>query len=137
MIKFLSQLCCFLLLFSCTKTTEPSTPPRIVSFAFEGVKPLSTSIEPSTQTITVEVPYQTSIRALVPLIGLETGVSIVPASGLVQNFAQEVYYTLSKGRNKIIYTVKVKVANQPQPIITQIKSDTVEAGKDFSILGKV
>ncbi len=136
MRKFLSQLCCFLLLFSCTKTTEPSTPPSIVSFAFEGVKALSTTIDPSTQTITVEVPYQTSISALVPLIGLEAGVSIVPASGLTQNFSQAVYYTLSKGGNRKIYTVKVIVANQPQPAITQLKSDTVEAGKDLSILGK-
>ncbi len=136
MMRFLSQLCCFLLLFSCTKTTEPSTLPSIVSFAFEGVKTLSTTIDPSTQTITVEVPYQTSISALVPLIGLEAGVSIVPASGLTQNFSQAVYYTLSKGGNRKIYTIKVIVANQPQPAITQLKSDTVEAGKDLSIMGK-
>ncbi len=136
MMRFLSQLCCFFLLFSCTKTTEPSTLPSIVSFAFEGVKAISTTIDPSTKTITVEVPYQTSLSALVPLIGLDAGVSIVPASGLAQNFAQDVFYTLAQGSNKLIYTVKVKVANQPKPEISLIKSDTVEAGKDLSILGK-
>ncbi|WP_337045171.1 hypothetical protein [Emticicia sp. 17c] len=132
----LSQLCCLLFLFSCSPSTEPSTPLRIISFGFEGVKSLSTTIDPSTQTITVEVPYQTSISALVPLIGLEAGVSIVPASGLTQNFTQAVYYTLFNGKNRKIYTVNVKVANQLPPEITQIKTDTVEAGKDLNIVGK-
>jgi hypothetical protein len=136
MIRFISQLCCLLLLFSCTKTNEPSTPPSILKFDLEGVKALSTTIDQSTKTIIVEVPYQTAISALVPIIGLEDGVTVVPASGLAQNFAQDVYFTLSKGSNKLIYTVKVKVANQPKPEISQIKTDTVEAGKDLSIVGK-
>lgn len=136
MIRFISQLCCVLLLLSCTKTNEPSTPPSILKFDLEGVKALNTTIDPSTKTIILEVPYQTSISALVPIIGLEDGVTVVPASGIAQNFAQDVYYTLSKGSNKIIYTIKVKVANQPKPEISQIKTDTVEAGKDLSIIGK-
>lgn len=136
MIRFIFQLCCCLLLFSCTKTNEPSTPPSILKFDFEGVKALSTTIDPSSKVITVEVPYQTSISALMPIIDLQDGVTVIPVSGLAQNFAQDVYYTLSKGSNKIIYTVKVKVANQPKPEISQIRTDTVEAGKDLSIFGK-
>lgn len=135
-MRYLSQFCCFLLLLACTKTNEPSTPPQILQFEFEGVKTLSTIIDPSTKTIIVEVPYQTSLSALIPKISIEDGASIVPASGLAQNFSQDVYYTLSKNSNKLIYTVKIKVANQPKPEISQIKTDTVEAGKDLNIVGK-
>jgi hypothetical protein len=135
-MRFLSQLCCLLLLLSCSKTTEPSIPPSILRFDFDAIKPLSTTIDQSTKIIVVEVPYQTSISALLPIIVLEEGVTIIPASGLAQNFTQDVHYTLSKGSNKIIYTVKVKVANQPKPEISKIKTDTVEAGKDLSIVGK-
>lgn len=135
-MKQLYLFCCLLIIIACEKDKSPSTPPQILQFEFEGVKTLSTTIDPSTKTITVEVHYQTSISALVPIIVLEEGVTVVPASGIAQNFAQDVYYTLSKGGNKLIYTVKVKVANQPKPEISQIKTDTVEAGKDLNIVGK-
>jgi len=112
-MKQLYLFCCLLIIIACEKDKSPSTPPQILLFEFEGVKTLSTTIDPSTKTITVEVPYQTSLSALIPKISIEDGASIVPASGLAQNFAQDVYYTLSKNSNKLIYTVKVKVANQP------------------------
>ncbi|MFN3785099.1 MAG: hypothetical protein ACK4R6_14370 [Spirosomataceae bacterium] len=124
------------LIFSCSKTTEPSTPPRILKFDFEGVKAISSNIDPISKSITIEVPYQTSVSALVPIIELEDGVTVVPASGFVRNFTQDVYYTLSKGSNKIIYTIKVKIANQPVPEISQIQTGAVEAGEDLSIFGK-
>ena len=135
-MRYLSQFCCFLMLLSCTKNNEPITPPQILQFELEGVKTLSTTIDPSTKTIIVEVPYQTSLSALIPKISIEDGARIVPASGLAQNFSQSVYYTLSKNSNKLIYTVKLKVASQPKPEISQLKADTVEAGKDLSIIGK-
>ncbi len=136
MIKYLIQLCCFLLLISCDKTNEPSTPPQILQFEFEGVRSISTNIEPSTKVITIVVPYQTLLSVLIPKISIEEGASIVPASGIAQNFSQVIYYTLSKGRQKQIYTIKVSIANQPMPEIAQIKSDTTEAGFDFEIIGK-
>jgi hypothetical protein len=135
-MKQLYLLFCLLIIISCEKDKSLNTPPKILQLNFEGVKSISTNIDSSSKIITVEVPYQTSISALVPIIGLEDGVTVVPASGLAQNFAQDVYYTLSKNSNKLIYTVKVKVANQPKPEITLIKTDTVEAGKDLSIVGK-
>ncbi|AFK01931.1 hypothetical protein Emtol_0779 [Emticicia oligotrophica DSM 17448] len=136
MIKFFLQLCCLLLLFSCKNPTEPITSPRILGFSFVGVDSLKTSIDSDAKTITIEVPYQTDIKSLIPMIDVEKGVSIIPASGLAQNFSQVVYYTLSKGGQKFIYTIKVQVKNQPSPEINLIKADTVEAGKDFSITGK-
>jgi len=135
-MKQLYLLFCLLIIISCEKDKSLNTPPKILQLNFEGVKSISTNIDSSSKIITVEVPYQTSISTLVPIIGLEDGVTVVPASGLAQNFAQDVYYTLSKNSNKLIYTVKVKVANQPKPEITLIKTDTVEAGNDLSIAGK-
>ena len=135
-MKQLYLLFCLLIIISCEKDKSLNTPPKILQLNFEGVKSISTNIDSSSKIITVEVPYQTSISALVPIIGLEDGVTVVPASGLAQNFALDVYYTLSKNSNKLIYTVKVKVANQPKPEITLIKTDTVEAGNDLSIAGK-
>jgi transcription initiation factor IIF auxiliary subunit len=135
-MKQLYLFCCLLIIIACSKPQEPSTPPQILQFDFEGVKPITTNIDPSTKTITIVVPYQTSLSALIPKISIEDGAGIVPASGITQNFSQAIYYTLSKGGQKVIYTIKVNIANQPQPEIAQVKSDTTEAGFDFEIVGK-
>ncbi len=135
-MKQLYLFCCLLIMIACEKDKSPITPPQILKFEFEGVKPISTNIDPSTKIITIVVPYQTSLSALIPKIYIEEGASIVPASGIAQNFSQATYFTLSKGGQKQIYTIKVIIANQPQPEISRIKSDTTEAGFDFEITGK-
>jgi predicted component of type VI protein secretion system len=89
-MKQLYLLFCLLIIISCEKDKSLNTPPKILQLNFEGVKSISTNIDSSSKIITVEVPYQTSISALVPIIGLEDGVTVVPASGLAQNFAQDV-----------------------------------------------
>lgn len=137
MRKYYYPLCFLLLLFACSTPQEPSTPPQILKFDLLGVQTLKNSIDPATKTITIEVPYQTSLQNITTQIAVESGTSIVPASGLSQDFSQVVYYTLtSKDGQKVIYTVKVNTSNQPLPQIIAIDSDTTEAGFAFTIKGK-
>lgn len=135
-MKYIYLFCSLLLIIACEKDTLSSNPPQILRFDFNEIKPVSIDINHVTKTIAIVLPYQTSLGALVPKIEAETGASIVPASGIAQDFGKDVYYTLSKDKQKVIYTVKVSLTNQPQPSITEVKSDSTEAGFDFEIIGK-
>lgn len=136
MNKYFYLLCYFIFLFACSNPQEPSTLPQILKFDLLGVQILKSTIDPTTKTITIEVPYQTSLQNITPEISVEAGASIVPASGVTQNFTQVIYYTLLKDGQKVIYTVKVSSANQPLPQITAIASDSTEAGFAFTIKGR-
>lgn len=125
------------LAYACHSPEDPTTPPEILSFDFGGVKVVSVQIDAQLKKVIVELPYQTSLVSLTPQIKTTEGTSIIPQSGVSQNFTQKVYYTLtSKDGVKVIYTVEVKTATQPNPEILSVEKDTVEAGFDFTIQGK-
>ena len=66
----------------------------------------------SGNTIAVEVPSGTSVTALVPEITVSAGATILPASGVAQNFTSPVEYIVgaADGTTKT-YTVTVTVEN--------------------------
>ncbi|WP_435357996.1 hypothetical protein [Emticicia sp. SJ17W-69] len=135
-MKNIYILCCLFLIIACETERLPSNPPQILLFDFNGIKPVSIDINHVTKTISIILPYQTSLSTLVPQIETETGTTIIPASGIAQNFDKEVYYTLTKDKQKVIYTIKVSLCNQPKPSISEVKSDSTEAGFDFEVIGK-
>jgi hypothetical protein len=128
---------CLLILCACKPTQELAPIPFISSFNFIGFNPTSTIIDEAKKTITITLPFNSNVSALTPKIEISSGASIIPASGVAQDFKKSIFYTLtSKDGQKVIYTVIVTLTNLPSPEITTIKSDTVEAGFDFEILGK-
>lgn len=128
---------CLLLLCACKPTQELAPTPFISSFNFVGFNPTSTIIDESKKTITITLPFNSNVASLTPKIEISSGASIIPASGVSQDFKKSIFYTLtSKDGQKVIYTVIVTLTNQPSPEITTIKADSVEAGFDFEILGK-
>jgi gliding motility-associated-like protein len=68
--------------------------------------------------ITITVPQGTNVTALVPAIGVSTGITISPASGIAQDFTTPVTYQLSNGNCKSLnYVVEVVFASITPPVI--------------------
>jgi hypothetical protein len=82
---------------------------RITSFHFTNATYTSV-IDQSSRTVTVYVPDGTSVTSLTPTIGLSSGATISPASGVIQNFTNPVIYTVTAqdGITQQTYTVSVK-----------------------------
>lgn len=87
--------------------TEKSTIKEISSFTFRNPE-VSGVIDPSTYSISVFVPYGTEVNGLIPDIIYE-GEKIVPASGLAQDFSQNVIYTVTaEDDTEVSYSVHVE-----------------------------
>jgi|GEM_PF-2961109 len=84
----------------------------ILSFNFEGLDPVCSGIIDNTAgTIGVEVPFGTSLTALVPAITVSLGASVSPGSGAAQDFSSPVNYTVTAedgSTSTYLVTVTVK-----------------------------
>ena len=119
-IKTISSLTLLLVLFlfSCKKKSDPvpvskSAAREIQSLSFTALSPAVTSvIDPSTKTITAEVPSGTDLAKLVPTITVSGKATVSPASGVVQDFTKTVTYTVTaEDGTTQAYTVIVTVQN--------------------------
>ncbi|RCH56331.1 hypothetical protein DJ568_00270 [Mucilaginibacter hurinus] len=90
-------------LFKDYKVTVKIIPP-LSSFKINGVDGV---IDHENKTISVILPDGTDLSALKPEIGLQTGVSVSPASGAVQNFTAPVNYIVKLGERTATYAVTV------------------------------
>ena len=127
-----------LLLFhqSCKVSDTDLSKPQILLFEFKQVKALSSNIDLEKQIIEVTLPYGTVLKELTPTMNISEGASIVPASGISQDFTKVLYYTLtSKTGVKTIYTVKVKTEEQPSPQILSFSQASIEAGEQVVVKG--
>jgi uncharacterized repeat protein (TIGR02543 family) len=85
---------------------------RITAFSFVSPSATGIIIEPA-KTISVPVPYGTSVAALVPAISISPGAAIDPAPGQVQNFNSPVTYTVTAENGSIAaYTVTARIPGQ-------------------------
>jgi len=103
--------------------TSQSTTKAITSFAI--VSPGSVGvISESTHEIAITVPYGTSLKALVPTIGI-AGVAITPASGIAQDFSVPLHYivTASDGSQQD-YLVAANVAASSAKSISSFTFET-------------
>ncbi len=108
--------------------------PVITSFRVAGLDPVvSGIINEEAKTISMVVPYGTSVKALIPTI-VHNGLSISPATDIVQDFTNPVTYTVtSADRTAQKYTVTAATAANPAKSITSFKF----AGLDPAVAGVV
>lgn len=68
------------------------------------------TINESSKTITVMVPFGTPLTSLTPTIAVSVGATVSPESGVVGSFASPVNYTVTAedGTTKRVYSVIVK-----------------------------
>lgn len=78
--------------------------PPLVSFSINGV--LAT-LDQENKNISLVLPDGTDLTSLTPVIVLQSGVQISPASGSAQDFSQPVAYTVTKGNLSVVYQVNV------------------------------
>ncbi|HEY4175797.1 MAG TPA: DUF5018 domain-containing protein [Kofleriaceae bacterium] len=105
--------------YTVTVATAPSSSKDITAFTILGIDGVI-----GTNTITLTVPFGTDRTSLTPTI-THTGASILPNSGVAQNFTSNVVYTVTAADNSTkAYTVTVSVAPSSAKDIT-----------DFTILG--
>lgn len=124
------------LLSNCKDKDTVLIKPKVLTFDLKEVSIISQNIDETKQIIEVVLPYQASLKDLIPTISISDGASIVPSSGVAQDFSKPIYYTLtSKNGVKTIYTVMVKTEDQPQPQIVKLGSSELEAGETFSVKG--
>ena len=92
---------------TCKWETKSTTVDGITGFSINGV---SGSINQTNGTISVVMPYGTDVSKLVPVISGNNIASIIPGSGVMQDFSKPVTYTvtLADGTTKT-YTVTVYV----------------------------
>ena len=87
----------------------PTIVAKIASFGFASPSAAGT-VDNTSNTVSVTVPYGTDVTALTPVITLtDVGASVSPAG--VQNFTSPVDYTVTSGNGATnIYTVTVSIA---------------------------
>lgn len=96
-----------------TGTVAPSSAKDITNFTILGIAGTV-----GTNTISLTVPYGTSLTSLTPTI-IHTGASVNPTSGVAQNFSSPVVYTVTAADASIkTYTVTVTAAPSSAKDIT-------------------
>jgi hypothetical protein len=90
----------------------------ITSFSFASPA-ASGAIDEASRAISVSVPNGTTDLHIVPIIAVSPGASVAPASGVAQNFAVPVTYTVTAASGATrVYTVTVTVATANSKAIT-------------------
>lgn len=84
---------------------------KITSFNFDGLTPkVNGAINEVNHTITLNVPFGTDVKALVPTIAISSGTSVSPNNNTSQDFSSPVTYTITATDTSTqTYTVTVIV----------------------------
>lgn len=100
-----------------------SSAKSITSFNFSNSQ-ISTSVDQSNRVITINVPYGFSVASLAPTIGVSTGATISPASGVAQNFSSSRTYTV-KAQDGSAQTYTTNLVVGPKSDANQITSFSI------------
>ena len=84
---------------------------RILSFIINGQ--YVGVIDQSAHTISVLVPAGSNLHSLTPTVTTTDGATLLPASGVVQDFSQPVLYTVSYNTASLTYLVTVAEMTSP------------------------
>ncbi len=110
--------------YSVTVTHAPNNEALITEFSIEG-QVGETVIDDNEGSITILMPYGTILTSLAPTIELSDNATVLPASGVEQDFSQEVVYTVTAedGLTTKEYTVTVTHAANTEALITAFHID--------------
>lgn len=101
-----------------------STEKKILTFEIDGAEGV---IDETNHTVTVTVPYGTSVTARKPVITISAKATIDPADGQVQDFGHPVIYTVTAEDDSTqAYTVTVIVADPAILSVTAPGEQTLE-----------
>ncbi len=128
-------LAAIFLVVSCTKeeAVPKSTEKSITAFSFNTLNPAVSGII-NGATITLGVPLNTPLNALVPTISVSDKATVSPASGVAQNFSNPVNYTVTaEDGTTQAFTVNV-VINPPK--ITTFAPENGGAGTSVVLNGE-
>jgi Domain of unknown function (DUF5018)/IPT/TIG domain/NHL repeat len=126
----------FTFVVACKKeeAVAPKSPDKaITSFSLNGLSPAVTGVIDGVN-ITLIVPLNTNVTALVPTIAISAKATISPATGLAQNFTSPVTYTVTaEDGTTQAYSVSA-VINPPK--ITTFAPDNGVAGTSVVLNGE-
>ena len=74
------------------------------------------TIDQEAKTISVFLPGTEDVHSLVPTIEVSTNASVVPASGVAQDFSEPVTFTVTNNSARSVYTVTVTVIDKPKAL---------------------
>ncbi|HOD35390.1 MAG TPA: beta-propeller fold lactonase family protein [Syntrophales bacterium] len=117
--------------YTVTVTEAPNTACNITSFTISGINGTI-----GLDTVTLQVPFWMSLTALTPTIAVSPGASVVPASGVVQDFSGgPVTYTVTAqdGTTTKDYTMTVTAASAPTPKYAYVANQDSHNVSQFTI----
>jgi uncharacterized protein (TIGR02145 family) len=116
-----------------TVTIAPSTETDIIGFSLSE-QTGDVSIDATSHTIDIEVAYETSLAALIPIITLSDGASVNPEDQVAQDFTNPVAYTVTAEDGATtqdwIVTVTIAPSNETDILGFSIPEQTGEASID-------
>ncbi len=123
--------------------SEPTPPPvlssskEITSFSFDSLNPKVTgSVDSNNFTISLTVPYGTSISNIVPLIVISDKAKINPGHLSPQDFTNPVTYIVeAEDGSKQSYIVSVTVAPNPNPDPPVVIEDVAPSISSYTLNG--
>lgn len=100
----------------------------IKSFRFEKVDAYETIITGGNEnTVSITVPYNTNVAELTPIITVSDYGSMIPESGVVNDFTDEAAYTvIAQDGSRRNYTVKVNIAKEMDKTIKEFKFEGLD-----------
>ncbi|MFW5656481.1 MAG: DUF5018 domain-containing protein [Bacteroidota bacterium] len=105
-------LCCSLFFAACEKEEEEkSSECMILSFAFDELEPpVAGTIDQTTKSISLNVPYGTNLDYIVPTLTISEKATVSPTTGAAQNFNNPITYTVTaEDGTQSAYTVVINV----------------------------
>ena len=108
----------------------------VPSFSLQGFpKAVFTPINET--VISISVPYGTNLKDLKLNFKLLGEGTVIPASGVSQDFSKPVYFTtVHPSGGKKIYEIRIVSADQPAPTLVGFSKDSLLAGDSFIVSGQ-
>jgi len=90
----------------------------ITAFSFDNLNPsVAGSVNESTHTISLSVPFGTEITNLVPTVTVSSGATVSPNTNVAEDFTNPVTYTVTAENSSTqAYIVTVTIAPNPNPL---------------------
>lgn len=109
----------------------PSSENDIISFSIPNQ--VTRTINPTDHVVIVTMPYGVSLSSLTPTIGISSGATITPSSGVAQNFTDTVHYYVTSSDLTVQRWI-ISVYNESPSQETDILTFTIPSQLGSSVL---